>query len=61
MVSDDVTSQTFVAGFGDGTLKVFDRRMDEEDAIVRSYRAHPSWVQNVRYHPLYGQQFFSAG
>ncbi|EIN14287.1 hypothetical protein PUNSTDRAFT_140611 [Punctularia strigosozonata HHB-11173 SS5] len=61
MVSDDVTSQTFVASFGDGTIKVFDRRLDEEDAIVRSYRAHSSWVQSVRYHPLYGQRFFSAG
>lgn len=60
LVSDAIASQTFIASFADGVIKVFDRRLEEEDAVVRLYRAHPSWVQNVRWHPQYGQ-FFSAG
>ncbi|KAJ8579430.1 hypothetical protein M405DRAFT_835825 [Rhizopogon salebrosus TDB-379] len=32
----------------------------EEDAIVRSYHGHHSWVQNVKYHPCIGSRFLSA-
>ena len=49
-----------MASFADGTVKVFDRRLDEEDAIVRSYGEHQSWVQNVRWHPHLGAQFLSG-
>ena len=34
-----------------GVVKVFDRRMEEEDAVVRKYSDHAAWVQNVRWHP----------
>ncbi|TFK42159.1 hypothetical protein BDQ12DRAFT_677728 [Crucibulum laeve] len=61
IVSDLGSSQTFIASFADGVVKLFDRRLDEEDAIVRTYSEHTSWVQNVRWHPSYGGQFFSAG
>jgi len=53
-------SSTFLASFADGVVKLFDRRMEEEDAVVRFYSEHSSWVQNVRWHPLYGGQFLSA-
>jgi regulator-associated protein of mTOR len=49
-----------VAGFGDGSVKVFDRRLDEEDAVVRSYSEHTSWVQNARWHPKVNGQIVSA-
>lgn len=60
IASDQGSSTTFVASFADGTVKVFDRRLDEEDAIVRSYGEHRSWVQNVRWHPHLGAQFLSG-
>jgi regulatory associated protein of mTOR len=58
--SDPGSSATFLASFADGTVKVFDRRLEEEDSIVRAYRGHTSWVQNVRWHPFLIGQFFSA-
>jgi regulatory associated protein of mTOR len=60
IVSDGGSSQTFIASFGDGVVKVFDRRLEEEDAVVRSYSDHTSWVQNVRWHPKLSGQFLSA-
>jgi len=60
IVSDNVSAQTFIAGFADGAVKVFDRRLEDEDAIVRTYTEHTSWVQNVRWHPTSGGQLLSA-
>lgn len=60
MASDMGNSQTFAASFADGMVKIFDRRIEEEDSIVRTYPDHSSWVQNVRWHPKQGLQFISA-
>jgi len=60
MMSEHGSSSTFVASFADGEVKVFDRRLEEEDAVVRSYADHGSWVQNVRWHPTFPGQFLSA-
>ncbi|OBZ68569.1 WD repeat-containing protein mip1 [Grifola frondosa] len=60
MISDEGSSSTFLASFADGVIKVFDRRLEEDDAVVRSYSHHTSWVQNVKWHPNYGGQFMSA-
>ncbi|EEB91544.1 hypothetical protein MPER_10078 [Moniliophthora perniciosa FA553] len=60
IVTDHGASQTFVAGFGDGVVKVFDRRLEEDESIIRSYSEHTSWIQNVRPHPTAGSQFLSA-
>jgi regulator-associated protein of mTOR len=59
--SDTGSSQTFLAGFADGVVKVFDKRLEDDDAIVRTYTDHTSWVQNVRWHPALSGQFISAG
>nr|BAC78394.1 hypothetical protein [Coprinopsis cinerea] len=58
--SDHVSNQTFIASFADGVVKIFDRRLEDEDAIVRTYVDHTSWVQNVRWHPRLGGRFLSA-
>ncbi|EGO19096.1 hypothetical protein SERLADRAFT_454001 [Serpula lacrymans var. lacrymans S7.9] len=60
IVSDNGPSSMFIAGFADGVVRVFDRRLGEEDAIVRSYPEHSSWIQNVRWHPTQGAQLLSA-
>ena len=61
LMSEQGPSSAFVAGFADGEVKVFDRRMEEEDAVVRMYAGHRSWVQNVRWHPTVQGQLLSAG
>lgn len=63
MMSEQGSSSTFLASFADGEVKVFDRRLEEEDAVVRAYSGHGSWVQNVRWHPNSTSQgqFLSAG
>jgi regulator-associated protein of mTOR len=60
LVSDHAAAQTFIASFADGKIKVFDRRLEDEDAIVRIYSEHTSWVQNVRWHPTLSGQLLSA-
>ncbi|EKM84312.1 hypothetical protein AGABI1DRAFT_67693 [Agaricus bisporus var. burnettii JB137-S8] len=60
IVSDMDDSQTFAASFGDGMVKIFDRRIEEEDSIVRTFSDHASWVQNVCWHPKQGLQLLSA-
>lgn len=60
IAADSGSSSLFIAGFGNGDVKVFDRRMEEEDAIVQSWSIHDSWVQSVRCHPTDSGQFLSA-
>ena len=60
MVSDYRSMNTFLTSFADGSVKLFDRRMDEENAVVRAYHDHASWVQNVKWHPTYDGQFISG-
>lgn len=60
IVSDHGSALTFLASFADGAVKVFDRRVEDDCAIVRSYSEHTSWVQNVRWHPTLSGQFLSA-
>ncbi|KAJ7591195.1 raptor N-terminal caspase like domain-containing protein [Mycena floridula] len=60
IVSDHGASPTFVASFADGAIKAFDRRMEDDNAIIMTYNEHKSWVQNVKPHPSVGSQFLSA-
>ena len=36
---------SFAASFANGIVKVFDRRLEEDDAVVRTYTDHAAWVQ----------------
>lgn len=57
---DSGSSKTFAASFADGVVKVFDGRLEDDDAIVRTYSDHESWVQNVRWHPTLSGQLISG-
>jgi hypothetical protein len=54
-MSDD----QFIAGFADGSLQMYDKRMDEK-AVVGTFMRHEAWVQKVKLHPQDQWQFMSA-
>ncbi|KAM4034619.1 regulatory-associated protein of mTOR [Anomaloglossus baeobatrachus] len=43
-LSCDSHRSLIVAGLGDGTVRIFDRRMSQNDCRVMTYREHTSWV-----------------
>lgn len=47
LTGDQVAGQIFVAGFGDGAVRVFDQRLNVRSACVRVWREHRQWVVNV--------------
>ncbi|KAF8940131.1 raptor N-terminal caspase like domain-containing protein [Dissophora ornata] len=48
ITSDQVSGNIFVVGFGDGAVRVYDRRQPQHDAMVMAWKKHKSWIQNVR-------------
>lgn len=59
MVSEEGVSTNFLASFADGSIKMYDRRLDDDEAVVRSFAPHNAWVQNIKWR-LYQGQFMSA-
>ncbi|TIA71133.1 hypothetical protein E3P91_02737 [Wallemia ichthyophaga] len=47
ITSDQDMGNIVIAGFGDGTVRVYDRREDSRNSCVAHYREHLSWVQNI--------------
>ena len=60
LASEDNATKVALASFADGSVKVLDWRLQDEDSIVRSYSAHSAWVQNVKLHPTLSGQFLTA-
>lgn len=48
LVSDQVAGNVIVAGFGDGSVRVFDRRIDSWGSMVQCWKSHSSWIVNTR-------------
>ena len=48
LTSDQVAGDVFVAGFGDGVVRVYDTRVHAKSAMVRIWREHRQWVTGVR-------------
>ena len=44
LTSDQVAGDIIVAGFGDGALRVFDRRIEPRKSLVKTWRKHDSWI-----------------
>ncbi|KAK6353418.1 hypothetical protein TWF696_005383 [Orbilia brochopaga] len=47
LTSDQVAGNIFVAGFGDGAVRVYDRRLDPRDAMIKVWKEHRAWVTTV--------------
>lgn len=41
-----IDGQLVVAGCGDGSVRLFDRRLSQNDARVLTWREHNGWVVN---------------
>lgn len=51
LTADQLAGNIFVAGFADGSLRVYDRRLDPRDSMIRRWRAGNDkqgvWINNV--------------
>ena len=47
LTSDQVAGQIFIAGFGDGCIRVFDQRLHPRTAMVKIWRDHKQWITNI--------------
>ena len=47
ITSDQVAGNVFVAGYGDGAVRVFDQRKRPMTAMTRSWRHHKQWIVKV--------------
>ena len=47
LTSDQVEGNVFVAGFGDGAVRVYDQRLPNPSSLVQVWKEHPQWVTNV--------------
>ena len=50
----------FVAGFGDGTVGVYDRRNPPEASLVRLWEEHTSWISKVQLQKRGNRELISA-
>ncbi|KAL1848459.1 Target of rapamycin complex 1 subunit kog1 [Paecilomyces lecythidis] len=47
LTSDQVAGNIFIAGFGDGAIRVFDQRLKPTTSMVKVWREHKQWITNV--------------
>ncbi|KAJ6197026.1 LOW QUALITY PROTEIN: raptor N-terminal caspase like domain-containing protein [Bipolaris maydis] len=47
LTSDQVEGDVFVAGFGDGAIRVYDQRQKPATAMVKVWKEHKQWITNV--------------
>ncbi|KAI0138120.1 raptor N-terminal caspase like domain-containing protein [Hypoxylon sp. NC0597] len=49
LTSDQMTGNIFVAGFGDGAVRVFDTRLRPQDSMVKKWKddSDRQWIRNV--------------
>ncbi|ORY09191.1 raptor N-terminal caspase like domain-domain-containing protein [Clohesyomyces aquaticus] len=47
LTSDQVEGDVFIAGFGDGAVRVYDQRQKPATAMVKVWKEHKQWITNV--------------
>lgn len=58
--SESDIGHIFVAGFGNGTVAVYDRRNPPEASLVRLWEEHQTWVHNVHLQKRGNRELVSA-
>lgn len=48
LTADQVEGHVFVAGFGDGAVRVYDQREKNQTSLVQQWKEHTQWVTNVQ-------------
>lgn len=49
LTSDQLAGDILVAGYGDGVVRVYDRRAPARDQMTMSFKGHhEGWIQSVR-------------
>ncbi|ORE04983.1 WD40 repeat-like protein [Rhizopus microsporus var. microsporus] len=47
ITSDQVSGNVIVAGFGDGSIGVYDRRLSPQESLVKKWDEHKAWITNI--------------
>lgn len=48
LAADEPDGNVFVGGFGDGVVRLFDKRVDNvNNVVLRTWRKHHTWIQSV--------------
>jgi regulator-associated protein of mTOR len=47
LTSDQVEGNLFAAGFGDGAVRIYDKRLGPRDAMIKLWKDHKAWVTNI--------------
>ena len=48
IASDEPDGNVYVTGFGDGVVRLFDKRVEKADQVViHTWRKHHTWIQSV--------------
>ncbi len=48
IASDEPEGNVFVGGFGDGVVRLFDKRIEDAgNVVLRTWRKHHTWIQSV--------------
>lgn len=47
LTSDQVANQIFAAGFGDGAVRIYDKRLNARDAMIKLWKDHKAWVTDI--------------
>ncbi|KAI7963612.1 hypothetical protein MJO29_004039 [Puccinia striiformis f. sp. tritici] len=59
--SDHHAGWMISAGFGDGSIRIYDRRKPSKNSLVKVYRSvHNSWCSKIKFQPGYRRDLFSA-
>ncbi|KAI7888798.1 raptor N-terminal caspase like domain-containing protein [Mucor mucedo] len=61
ITSDQVNGNIIIAGFGDGSISVYDRRLSQDESLVKKWDEHKAWVTGVHLQREGNRELISGG
>ncbi|ORX58298.1 hypothetical protein DM01DRAFT_1319147 [Hesseltinella vesiculosa] len=61
LTSDQISGNILIAGFGDGVIGVYDRRLRSTSALVQRWEEHQSWVTGIHLQRDGNRELISGG